>query len=476
MPGALHGSILASFMVTVATSPEETHDEWYSVMHRYGGVSATESEEYADILTGAGLPPPSNDATSYLTHSFLQDLGITSPGDRARIILSVVRMPQQFMASTFGKEEHSLRLGTNMGNTASSYQTETGIVRRFVKTSMHEATTWIDLVGKDEPQPDSEGVMPVNIFARELVAIKVLFNGTTDRRQLSQMRLSAQHTSANYAITDDDAEMTDMWGIVNSHMPLPHMIVDATNPSKVSFVLRVCTLGTSKTDASVGSLTNRWLVFVDKDKELVATVHRVDSVALAGFRDQTANEYESNSFKTILSRIFFNFLQEFEYALDSSNALLDECECKMLDHNLSKELRDTFFHLERKASVYERMIDLNQSLIHEVTGHFGLTKDIDFLEHKWNRLRNKAIALQQRSTSMLELLLSLSGHRTNELMAILTRFSMVFTPPTFITGLYGMNFVNMPELQYENGYYLTLVAIVAIMVVMSLWIRASGLG
>jgi Mg2+ and Co2+ transporter CorA len=238
----------------------------------------------------------------------------------------------------------------------------------------------------------------------------------------------------------------------------------------------VCTLGTSKTDASVGSLTNRWLVFVDKDKDLVATVHRVDSVALAGFRDQPAAQYDANTFKTILPAIFFNFLQEFEYALDSSNALLDECECKMLDHNLSKELRDTYFHLGRKASVYERMIDLNQSLIHEVSQHFGLTKDIDFLEHKWNRLRNKAVALQQRSTSMLELLLSLSGHRTNELMAILTRFSMVFTPCVFITGLYGMNFANMPELQYENGYFLTLAAIFVVVVAMCVWIRGSGLG
>jgi magnesium transporter len=267
---------------------------------------------------------------------------------------------------------------------------------------------------------------------------------------------------------------TGMWGCLDSTMPLPHMVIDPENRNKVSFVLRVCTLGSSKTDASIGSLTNRWLVFVDKEKNLVATVHRVDSIALAAVRDKLDAQYETLSFKTVLSTILFSFLQEFEFALDSSNALLDECECNMLDYTKSAELRDTFFHLERKASVYERMIDLNQSLIHEVSQHFGLTKDIDFLEVKWNRLREKSVSLQDRSTNMLQLLLSLCGHRTTELMAILTRVSMVFLPMMFFTGRWGMNFVNMPELQLVNGYFFALGLMFVVAALTYLWMKFSG--
>lgn len=48
---------------------------------------------------------------------------------------------------------------------------------------------------------------------------------------------------------------------------------------------------------------------------------------------------------------------------------------------------------------------------------------------------------------------SAQSHRMNEIMKTLTVVSVVFIPLTFIVGIYGMNFENMPELQYHNGYF-----------------------
>jgi magnesium transporter len=45
------------------------------------------------------------------------------------------------------------------------------------------------------------------------------------------------------------------------------------------------------------------------------------------------------------------------------------------------------------------------------------------------------------------------GQRMNEIMKVLTIVSSIFIPLTFIVGVYGMNFENMPELKYKNGYY-----------------------
>jgi magnesium transporter len=44
----------------------------------------------------------------------------------------------------------------------------------------------------------------------------------------------------------------------------------------------------------------------------------------------------------------------------------------------------------------------------------------------------------------------------NEVMKILTVFATIFMPLTFITGLYGMNFKHMPELNTEWGYFTVL--------------------
>ncbi len=46
--------------------------------------------------------------------------------------------------------------------------------------------------------------------------------------------------------------------------------------------------------------------------------------------------------------------------------------------------------------------------------------------------------------------------RMNDIMALLTIFSVVFIPLTFIVGLYGMNFDNMPELRSKYGYFIVL--------------------
>ena len=48
---------------------------------------------------------------------------------------------------------------------------------------------------------------------------------------------------------------------------------------------------------------------------------------------------------------------------------------------------------------------------------------------------------------------SAQSQRMNQIMKTLTIFSVIFMPLTFIVGVYGMNFDNMPELRTENGYY-----------------------
>ena len=58
--------------------------------------------------------------------------------------------------------------------------------------------------------------------------------------------------------------------------------------------------------------------------------------------------------------------------------------------------------------------------------------------------------------------------RLNDIMALLTVFSVIFIPLTFIVGVYGMNFDNMPELHYPNAYFIVWIVMILIAAVM-LW-------
>ena len=58
--------------------------------------------------------------------------------------------------------------------------------------------------------------------------------------------------------------------------------------------------------------------------------------------------------------------------------------------------------------------------------------------------------------------------RLNDIMALLTVFSVIFIPLTFIVGVYGMNFDNMPELHFPNAYFIVWIVMILIAAVM-LW-------
>jgi magnesium transporter len=54
---------------------------------------------------------------------------------------------------------------------------------------------------------------------------------------------------------------------------------------------------------------------------------------------------------------------------------------------------------------------------------------------------------------LIELYLSRMSNRTNEVMKVLTIISTVFIPLTFLVGVYGMNFKNLPELSWPWAYF-----------------------
>ena len=59
---------------------------------------------------------------------------------------------------------------------------------------------------------------------------------------------------------------------------------------------------------------------------------------------------------------------------------------------------------------------------------------------------------------------SAQSHKMNEIMKTLTIISSIFIPLTFIVGVYGMNFENMPELKTQYGYYYVLVFMILIII------------
>ncbi|MEK7285876.1 MAG: magnesium/cobalt transporter CorA [Nitrospirota bacterium] len=100
---------------------------------------------------------------------------------------------------------------------------------------------------------------------------------------------------------------------------------------------------------------------------------------------------------------------------------------------LNRLSRDSFSVISNKATVYYR----------DVYDHLA-------------RISELADSYRDQLGGTLEAYLTVVSNRLNEVMKVLTMFTATLMPLTLITGIYGMNFENMPEIKTRFGYFVVL--------------------
>jgi len=129
---------------------------------------------------------------------------------------------------------------------------------------------------------------------------------------------------------------------------------------------------------------------------------------------------------------------------------------------------------QREATAYLSRDET--ALVHETTRlhlrdcHDHAVQMIEMLE-----------AYREMATHLLDVQLTRLNHRLSESMRMLTIVATLFIPPTFIVGVYGMNFDpdasrwNMPELAWPFGYLFAWGVILMTIGLLFWWMRRRGL-
>lgn len=105
------------------------------------------------------------------------------------------------------------------------------------------------------------------------------------------------------------------------------------------------------------------------------------------------------------------------------------------------------YHVDLVAELRPaRIPGFGEDLEHEI---------MDVYDHQ-ERAASLADLYYQQASDLIDGYISISSHRLNQIMRILTIITAIFVPLGFLAGLYGMNFQNMPELHSQWGYYILL--------------------
>ena len=78
------------------------------------------------------------------------------------------------------------------------------------------------------------------------------------------------------------------------------------------------------------------------------------------------------------------------------------------------------------------------------------------------------------TSNLMDMYMTTISNRMNEVMKVLTVISTIFIPLTFLSGLYGMNFQYMPELNWQYGYFTVLGLMVACVLGMIYYFKRKG--
>jgi magnesium transporter len=183
----------------------------------------------------------------------------------------------------------------------------------------------------------------------------------------------------------------------------------------------------------------------------------------------------------LLHQILDQVVDYYSPVLDDFDDRIDQLEdniftLKQPNNQILADIMD----LKRSVLRLRRISGKQMDILHRMSrGEFALiTEEMrpfyrDVYDHLV-RVVDLAENYRDLISGSLEAYLSVVSNRLNEIMKVLTIFSAIMLPLTFIAGVYGMNFENMPELHSRYGYYAVWIIMVVVAIGMLVFFRRRG--
>jgi magnesium transporter len=216
-------------------------------------------------------------------------------------------------------------------------------------------------------------------------------------------------------------------------------------------------------------MSNKIAIFYNE--KVILTIHRAQTDIIEEIEKSFLETGVISETSEIVTKIMYYVINSYEPSAIGLSKAIDYMEKQVFVGRQSKITLEQLYYLKNSCRLNRRIISLSKELILQ---HTTNDKDASALQDVKDLIQKLSLSLDEThddSANLSIIYLSIVSLKTNDVMKLLTIFSVFFMPLTFIVGIYGMNFEFMPELHWKWGYPLILFGMALISLVIFLWFK-----
>lgn len=232
------------------------------------------------------------------------------------------------------------------------------------------------------------------------------------------------------------------------------------------FLIHIFDTASKKSDLTIEKMASKVAIFITPER--LVTIHKEENLFLRKFLDLRDDENFPDSSMKVIHQLFKISIMSFEEPVMKLQKLYETFETDILSSNIESLSNANVYQFRRKLFIVQGILQMTQAVLNNSRSFWMNASQLQDLKENLDLLHFRLDGLAKNFDQLFELYLAMNDKRSNEVVKLLTVFSSIMLPLTFIASFYGMNFEHIPGLRTMSGFVGAIVLMITI-TFMTVW-------